>query len=169
MNDERRSRTDGMTGARTQGQDHGQGVGGRHRERPPAPGGGGYLDVYIKTGAADPRLLELAEMNLSSKWIQIAAAIGVDAFLVVWRILDDSQSNSAQTGYATRLRVPLFSQYMKYQRNKVIHALSGAGMSSNEIKEKIKKDLCEDLHRVHIAKIARKNKNKDKKRRDSDD
>lgn len=41
----------------------------------------------------DPRLNEMREMGLQSVWIEVAEAIGVDAFLKMWWELDVDDPN----------------------------------------------------------------------------
>lgn len=163
MKDENGTGTERMTERHTQTQTQPQGVGGRHRNTPQPTEGGGYLDIYTKIGAPDPRLAELADMGLSSNWLRVAAAIGVDAFLETWRILDEVNQNSDRDSSRLRMRMPLFIQYLKYQRNKVVYSLSEAGLTPKEIKKKIKRDLGEDLSEIYISKLIYTRKNKLKK------
>src|SRR5690606_38227224 len=78
-------------------------VGGRHGLGRPAPSGGGYLDNCIGLNfrpqkKRDPRLDELYTMGLPAMWLEVAEAIGVDNFLVTWRILDANPSNYEDNG-----------------------------------------------------------------------
>ena len=159
-NSEKRSRTDGMTASTPRTPGSAGGVGGRHRNPPPPPEGGGYLDVYTKNGEPlliDPRLGELAEAGLSTLWLRVASVVGVDQFLVIWRLLDEVNAG-AEVRDAVRLRVPLFSNYEKMQRNKLILAYQQAGQPPEEIQKKLKVDLCEDISLRHIKRVIKKYK-----------
>lgn len=139
------------------------GVGGR-QGAPLSPGrGGGYLDEctapeFLKKTAAlekkmrDPRLDELRRIGLQRPWIEVAEAIGVDAVLTLWRILDADPSSSCN---GTTLRVPLRSwkTYLRYQRNRYIEDLRQRGLSYREIQRRVLVQLGEKLHVDHIRMI----------------
>ena len=166
MSKEKRSSNNKTKRTATQQRDIHKGVGGRRIEKAPGAGGGGYLDICKKSGAAfhvagdgDPRLQELMEMGLGALWIRVAHCIGVDRFLTVWEILDEENSN-APPGLRdqVRLRVPLFSRFMRYQRNKLILSLEGEGLPPSEIQRVIKRELCEEVTTRHISRIIEKHK-----------
>lgn len=161
MPDQKRSSTNGMETPQAHTPAHGQGVGGRHTGTPRPTEGGGYLDIYTKSRAPDPRLAELLEMGLSKQWLRVAERIGVDAFLATWQILDEFNNDGYQN--KRRLRVPLYSRYWRYQRNKVVYALSDAGLSIDEIKARARSDLGEELSKSHISILIKRRKNKNKR------
>lgn len=150
--------------------DHGQGVGARHAPSPPSPTGGGYLDVCTavdfqkkargaeKSGAgaandADPRLDELRRMGLQRVWINVAAAIGVDAFLAAWRVLDaDPSTQHNDTSLRISLRV--YRSYLRFQRNRYIEALAVEGVQPPEIRRRLERQLREQVSLRHISRIA---------------
>lgn len=133
---------------------------------PLPPGGGGYQDVCTvlefekkpparkKNAAADPRLDELRRMGLPRVWLQVAEAIGVDAFLATWRILD---ADPATWHNETILRVRLrpYRSYLRYQRNRYIEALTAQGLKPDEIRQRLRKQLGEDVSHRHITRLAK--------------
>lgn len=136
-----------------------QGVGGRRPPAPPPPGGGGYLDICtglkLLPGDApdrDPRLDELRSMGLPSVWLRIAAAVGVDAFLATWRILDSEPAFRSDDGDLD-IRMRSFRSYLRYQRNRYIESLCSAGMTAREIQEAVHRHLCERISIRHISRI----------------
>jgi len=164
MNDKKRSSFDGMMVDQVDTGDRTGGVGGRHRDRGTPTGGGGYLDICSESETAfmemrdDPRLRELADMGLGSMWLRVADAVGVDNFMRVWLILDE-KNMEVPPGLRdqARIRIPLFSRYLRFQRNKLITSLS-ADHSPVEIQKIIKASLCEDVSTTHISRIIKKNK-----------
>ena len=102
---EKRSSMDGMDGVDHLGGSPGTGVGARHGHPAPQAGGGGYQGTRgvskfanFAFGDRDPRIDELRTMGLQARWIRIAEAIGVDAFLAMWRILDSYPSVRTDKG-----------------------------------------------------------------------
>lgn len=164
MNDEKRSSIGGILGDQAVSDHRTHGVGGRHEDRATPAGGGGYLDVCSKTDSAfqatadDPRIRELADMGLGSTWLRVAGAVGIENFMRVWLILDE-RNMEVPPGLRdqARIRVPLFSRYLRFQRNKLIISLS-ADHSPTEIQKIIKVKLCEDVSTTHISRIIKKNK-----------
>lgn len=135
----------------------GQGVGGRQAPGPALAGGGGYLGS--RTGqkfekiARDPRLDELRTMGLPAYWLRVAEAIGAEAFLQMWRILDAEPSIQGERS-DLEMRLRPYRSYLRYQRNRYIEALCAAGLSVNEIQERVQADLCERISLRHISRIA---------------
>lgn len=139
------------------------GVGGRQGDSVRPPGGGGYLDICTVLNFAppgeqkkrDPRMEELKKMGLQQSWLRVAEEIGVDAFLRTWRILDGDPGNYGDSG---RLKIPLrrYSSYLKFQRNRYIETLMQANCSAQEIRERLKRQLCEQISLRHISRIQKK-------------
>lgn len=140
-----------------------QTVGGRQATQAITPKGGGYLNTYtafkLRTGAIkkigrDPRLDELQALGLHATWQKVAAEIGVDAFLAMWRIVDQEQQWHHPKG---TLEIPLrhYSSYLRFQRNQFIRALSMAGMTEKEIHYRLLTALGEKLDPTHIKRIAK--------------
>ncbi len=137
----------------------GTGVGGRQEHSNLPQRGGGYLDVCTKTARGiyekmlvDNRIDELKEYGLSEMWVEVAEAIGYDQFIHIWQILDKRNIQMGNQDNA-RMRVPMFTRYMKFQRNKYIYHLSAENLTPKEIQATLKKNLCEDLTVTHIARV----------------
>lgn len=157
---EKRSSMDGMDGVDHLGGSPGSGVGARHGHPAPQAGGGGYQGTRgvskfanFAFGDRDPRIDELRTMGLQARWIRIAEAIGVDAFLAMWRILDADPSVRTDKG---DLEVTLrpYSSYLRFQRNRYIESLVGQGLGPREIQEAVKRELCEVISLRHISRLA---------------
>lgn len=137
------------------------GVGGRPESGTVPTEGGGYQDIYSVFAQSvekkrDARLEELRDVGLSNVWVAIAETVGVDAFLEVWRVLDDqvAQVNPGQR----EIYVPLFGSYMRFQRNRFIVSLGSQNVPHQEIKKMVKLYLCEDISSRHISRILAKAK-----------
>lgn len=140
-------------------------VGGRQTSPAPPPRGGGYLDVCTaakrreksraakKSGAEDPRMHELRRIGLSRLWLDIAETIGVDTFLLVWRLLDADPCTHQDYGSTLRIRLHSYATYMRYQRNRFIESLERQGKSPREIQRIILRDLGEKLSDRHIKRL----------------
>lgn len=140
-------------------------VGGRQEAGASAPQGGGYPDICNvlefqkkrprqKNGAArDVRLDELRKMGLQRVWLDVAEAIGADAFLAMWRIIDaDPATQHNDTSLRLSLRV--YRSYLRFQRNRYIEALATQGVPPLEIKRRLERQLCETVSLRHITRIA---------------
>lgn len=140
------------------------GVGGRREHDPSPRRGGGYLDVCTKNAGAfyekmltDKRISDLRRHGLADIWIEIAERIGYDAFLQMWQILDKKNIDAGICDN-NRIRVPVFSRFIKFQRNKYICQLDALGKSPKTIKHIIKTELSENLSTTHIYRILVKAK-----------
>lgn len=143
-------------------------VGGRQEKAGWPGGGGGYLNTCTLLnpaeggsggeGYCDPRISELKEIGLGSKWLKIAEAIGFDAFMAMWRILDSNDiGNSVHSSERVRMWIPAFRRYLRYQRNRYISALAlEPGITPHEVQKKIQKLLGESLSFAHIKRIMDK-------------
>jgi len=142
-----------------------EGVGGRQADSPHSTGGGGYLNVCTVSNfepdgvqkKRDPRLDELREMGLQRAWVEVGEAIGVDALLEAWQILDRDEFGHYADG---RMLVPLrrYSIFLRYQRNRYIEELSRQGMTTREIREKVRGQLGEKLTFNHVWRITKRDK-----------
>jgi hypothetical protein len=146
------------------------GVGGRRGPAPVSTRGGGYqdncnvfeFDVGVKKIAGDPRLDELASMGLPEYWLQVAAYLGVDAFLGMWRILDANRnsipaaSSNGANSMAPTLRT--YSNYLRFQKNRFVETLAAQGVEPKEIQKRVENQLCESISIVHIRRLTQKNK-----------
>lgn len=102
--------------------------------------------------SSDPRLSELEQIGLPRWLLDLAAQIGVDATLVVWRRLSDESRNDH------RVSVPRWSTFMRYQRNRFILALDERGLPPEIIREEMQVSLREELSLSHIKRIIEKRK-----------
>lgn len=140
-----------------------KGVGGRQGPAPSPAGGGGYQNICTVLNFSpdgeqkkrDPRLDELREMGLQRVWLDVAEEVGVDAMLKTWRILDRAHSSGGDEG---RFMVPMrsYGSYLRFQRNRYIEALNGLGLKPREIREKLNKQLCEQISIRHISRILKR-------------
>lgn len=104
----------------------------------------------------DPRLDELARMGLQRHWLDVAAAIGVDAFLVTWRILDAEQSLWMDpAGSGLRIRLRRYESFLRFQRNRHIEALHALGLSAEEIRARVAESIGENLSERHIDRLRK--------------
>lgn len=136
-----------------------QGVGGRQATSPLAGRGGGYPGICTASNfenctARDPRLDELVVMGQPAYLIRVAEGIGFDAYMVMWRILDAELSIRTDEG-AIALRLRPFRSYLRFQRNRYIEALCGAGLEVREIQLAVRKRLSEHISIRHISRLAR--------------
>lgn len=131
---------------------HGVGV---RQERPRATkAGGGYQNICNKnerdlTGSL---LDELRALGLQRAWLSVAAHIGVNNFLVMWRVLCDEVDTR---GDMQRVYVPRFRTYLRFQRNRVIMALSSEGKDSRAIRTELKASTGEVVSETHIDRIIK--------------
>jgi len=156
--DEKRNSVHGMISTAPGGSDDQTGVGARHRESQPPAGVGGYLDICSISDSGfmanlrknDPRIKSLRDMKIGTTWIEIAEDIGFENFMAVWRRLGQDES--------TRIRMPPYTKWVRYQRNQFIKQLASEGYRSEQIKRRVKRELCEDVSLRHIARILEKSK-----------
>jgi hypothetical protein len=98
------------------------------------------------------RLAELRTMGIAAPWLRVADAIGVDAFLAVWRILDQESSfRSDQGDIVPRLRA--YRSYLRYQRNRYIELLTSSGWTPQAIRDAVHLNLCERISLRHIYRV----------------
>lgn len=120
-----------------------EGVGVRHGQGDGPPQGGGYLDVctdskfdQVRAGPHDPRLDELAAMELPQYWLDVAALLGVDRFLELWRQLDAAESVPRE-GSTLELRMRPYRSYLREQRNRFVQQLVASGCSPEQICQRV--------------------------------
>lgn len=142
-----------------------QGVGARRPGTPRPDPGGGYQHIYTETehplkkiapaALEDPRVDELRAMGLSPKWIRVAEVIGVEGFLRMWQILDGGDRTQN-----CRIYIPNFGAYLRYQRNRLILSLGDQGLNTNEIRQRVRNLLCEEISERHIDRILARGREK---------
>lgn len=150
-----RSSTRGKSvrGAGQPSQQH-KGGGSACPSHPPGHGGG-YPDFCNISGgdlgappARDPRLAELRRMGLSRTWLAVAASVGFDIFMIIWRSL---AADDALDG-RNRVVVPRLATYYRYQRNQLIRTLSADGMEPGDIRTMLLRETGESLSISHIRR-----------------
>lgn len=92
-------------------------------------------------------------MGLASYWIRVAEAIGPEAFLQMWRILDGENALQSDRG-DLEIRLRPYRSYLRFQRNRYIEALCARGLNVRQIQEQVRLELCEDISIRHISRIA---------------
>lgn len=137
--------------------DHVQGVGARHKGPGAQLGGGGYLDnctnsEILEKKSRDPRLDELDAVGINGFWRSLAQDIGYENFLVVWERLSDRADEGTDKH---RVYIPQFSQFSRYQRNRLIQSLSKQGADEALIKSRISSSLGECISTAHIRRLVR--------------
>lgn len=138
-----------------------EGVGGRQGHPAPSLGGGGYLENCTapnfggsEPARRDPRLDELSRLGLRAEWLQVAEAIGVDAFLRMWKILDSDDSPRDDSGVLT-LKLRSYDAWRRLQRNQHIRALKQHGEPPSAIQERISEHYDEALSRRTIDRVLK--------------
>lgn len=136
-------------------------VGGRHGLSPAAIGGGGYLgnrgasmSHMADAAARDPRLAELERMGIARTHLRVAAEIGVDAFLTMWRIYDEDPAYRTDKG-DLQITMRSYRAYLRFQRNRFIEALHASGKSVTEILARVKLELCEQVSKRHVYRLRK--------------
>ena len=140
------------------------GVGGRQASPAPPRGGGGYLNGRtaaelpglgrpLAESLADPLLRELAEIGLSSMWLQVAAWLGYGRFMALWRHLSaDSRVLTDDGQIVMKLRD--FAAYERFQTDLLIRRLAAAGLPRAVIAGTLRAQLGEARSRDAISSIT---------------
>lgn len=134
-----------------------QGVGGRQPSPPTPLQGGGYQDIrtILNFCAGDMRIEDLKKMGLPARHLQLAEAMGIDAYLAMWRFVGSSVDFLNRCGYV-ELKMRPYKSFLRYQRNRLIQSLAGAGLLRSEIRRILKSDLGENLSTRHISRVIRR-------------
>ncbi len=115
---------------RTPGKDRSTGrVGGRHRDSLLPQGRGGYLDICNET---EITIQDLKNILRHQVLADVAEEIGADAFIAMWKMVDELQDNCIW------LRLPSFSRLERFKRNEMILAMAGEGVMPSIIRERLK-------------------------------
>ncbi|MCW7553666.1 hypothetical protein NX722_13715 [Endozoicomonas gorgoniicola] len=138
-----------------------EGVGARHKHSHPPLQGGGYLNICTDSEVCLPEnspasLSELAAMGVSRTWCNVASAIGTEAFLEVWQILDQSHDQGAELNGSIRVTVPRYERFLRYQRNRVIRSLANQGKNPADIQKYLKAEMNIDISLRTVQRIASK-------------
>lgn len=124
--------------------------------------GGGYPDVCTIFGAAvpapnaagadDPRIDELRIVGIPRIWIRVARVIGFDAFVSMWQVL----MQATHVDQRSRVVVPNYTRYLRFQRNRLIRQLVSEGHGVDEIREVVKQVTGEVVSESHIRHASRR-------------
>ena len=138
-----------------------EGVGARHKNPPPPQQGGGYLNICTDSEVcllenAPASLSELAAMGVSRTWCNVASAIGTEAFLEVWQILDQSHDQGAELNGSIRVTVPRYERFLRYQRNRVIRSLVNQGKSPVVIQQYLQAEMGIKISLRTVQRVARR-------------
>jgi hypothetical protein len=141
-------------------------VGARHRSTPPPAGGGGYQDICRKPvdgvdGSAKffrenlkLTIEDLKKIGLAGKWLEIAERVGIEMWLEIWPILDrENIGQPPNLRSSTRVRVPMYVNYVRFIRNQYIHQMTDDGKPAKEIHRFIKGADLEPVSVPCIIKI----------------
>ncbi|EEG08190.1 hypothetical protein FuraDRAFT_2393 [Pseudogulbenkiania ferrooxidans 2002] len=91
-------------------------------------------------------------MGMNATWQRVAAEIGMDAFLAMWRILDAEEQFQHPKGNL-EINLRRYKSYQMFQRNLYIKQLAKAGLSPKEIHYRLVEGLCEKLEPSRISHI----------------
>lgn len=99
---------------------------------------------------------ELRRIGLPRAWLIVAETVGVDAWLEVWRRLSSEEFNGWVRRDTGGTRMPMlrsYDAYLRFQRNRYIHALAARKLSVSEVARAVARNLHEPLDESHVAKI----------------
>lgn len=134
-----------------------QGVGARQGHGLPAPGGGGYLDECTPSQLwEEARLRELAEMGLPQVWLDVAREIGYDPFMRMWRVLDSAVELRSEADSMILVQMRRYASFQRFQRNRFIESLVDMGFSGGEIRDRVNREIGEQLSLSHIHRLAKR-------------
>lgn len=139
------------------------GVGARQEDAHPPAGGGGYQETCrvlnfsarppAPKNGGDPRLSELEQMGLQAVWLNVAAEIGVDAFLSMWRVIDADPASHNKEGFL-QLGLKNYRSYLRFQRNRYIESLAAQGLKPLDIRLHLARHFRESVSLRHISRIS---------------
>lgn len=136
------------------GHDDEEGVGARQPEAHGLGRGGGYLyECTTPKVWEDAKLRELADMGMPLIWMEVAQAIGFDAFMKMWRLLDAEYDRRPDAGSMIEIDLRRYRSYMRFQRNRFIEALAPF-LTNQEIRDRVADELGEELSLDHVQRLA---------------
>jgi hypothetical protein len=92
-------------------------------------------------------------MGLAPIWLRVAAAIGYDAMLELWRVLDSEPRLVSDSG-SLEVKIRRYSAFLRWQRNAYAAALHASGRAVADIQEAVREQLGEDISRAHMTRIV---------------
>jgi len=129
------------------------GVGARQGNINPHLEGGGYLDncnvlKLLKNDFCE--ISDLKKMGLNQRWVSLAERLGVEAFLMFWQEMSHQTMNLDDD---RRIKVPKYTAFLRYQRDKVIRTLKAEGKSRTEIACYLKANLQTTISLSQITRV----------------
>ncbi|MEN6082852.1 hypothetical protein, partial [Chromobacterium piscinae] len=109
-------------------------------------------DEAKKNRARDPRLDELRAMGMHHCWQKVAAEIGMDAFLAMWRILDSEEQWRHPKG-GLELTLRRYRSYEHHQRDAYIKQLANIGLSALDVRKRLTDALGVSLEVKRIKEV----------------
>lgn len=114
---------------------------------PSPPVGGGYLSICMpyefsappvsRRKFSDPRIAQLEAMGLQRVLIDVAEAIGFEAFMTAWKIFDAAPELRDQGPSHLRLTMRPIGSWRRYLRNCYIEQLFAAGLTNDEVLQRL--------------------------------
>jgi hypothetical protein len=98
------------------------------------------------------RIEELRRMGIGRAWAAVARAIGFDAFVEAWRVLD---SMPDVVDERHRVCVPSFRTFLRWQRNQVIRDLGARGHTPRQIAQKLRREMDLEITDYHVVRVLR--------------
>lgn len=141
---------------------------------PPHPSrqGGGYLSICMpfefsipepqKKNFGDPRIGQLEIMGLPRIFIDVAEAIGFEAFMAMWKIFDGDPSLREQGPSAMRIVMRPFGAWERYERNRYVEHLFASGLTDAEVMQRLETQLGTELHDSSMRRLRLKTAGRDK-------
>lgn len=99
----------------------------------------------------------LHKIGMHLRWITLAQRIGMDAFLEMWRAVDEDET---RTGTSILISIPRLSRFTRFQRNQFIMALACDGFDHEAIRRQVWQVLHEEISLRHIARVIENRENR---------
>ena len=124
--------------------------------------GGGYLSICMpfefslpvdKKIFADPRIGQLEAMGMRRIFIDVAEAIGFEAFMAMWKIFDADPSLRDQGPSAMRIVMRPLSAWQRCQRNRYIEHLLASGLTDDEVLERLQTQMHIELEGTSVRRL----------------
>jgi len=93
-------------------------------------------------------------MGMPTVWIDVARAIGYDAFMAMWAILDRAVHLRSESESMIEVQMRRLASFRRFQRNRFIETLAASGLADREIQDQLAAQLGEKLSRSHISRLA---------------
>jgi len=111
---------------------------------------------------SDPRIYQLEAMALRRTFIDVAEAIGFDAFMTMWKIFSADPTFRDQGPSAMRIVMRPIDAFERYQRNRYIEYLFASGLTDAEVLDRLDKQLGVDLADSSVRRLRNERTGRDK-------